>query len=573
MGAAASSAVGLSGASKTEAIQKQDMITKIFQGLFHNTSDIDIDRLTSPKLCQKYVFHLQRAIQEMREAEKANELKFFIVENTSSDGTGAGFDRVGFHPIKSVRLSEEQLCKNMAVFYLELIFLLYCCSLSTSQQFKPPVGVNVRPPRNVSRKRQTRQRQIGGNSNQSLHNPLFLEQKGGSSPLLDYLALMDKYEKPNQDQVSNPEPFRQVVPHFATADVRPEVLFQRSGQDKKIYFWVISGTRTSDQRVKFWVEFAGNSSDSFDMTFYRCPNPRQCDSSTPVLKGQASITKSFSDNYIFQFNPGKNVLERVYNATNVVVPTNMDVIASILKMAAKADISQLQQNRSFILSQGREDQRVTTLSTSGVSSTAISSVGGFTDIATEFRTFMVRERSSLYQVRRNMLTEAGDRLQAWNTSFNTDHIRKVTEILCRGISHFGSDPKIMSSLSDISSWENLRATNETRYKNSANKMGALNNDKKKQLAFFRDRLDAEHYKYTIDVAKIIEGKLIKKEGINYRINPDFFSTQKTRLSTNAKLNLVVEEIATRMLKYYIALEKITEEALSLAAAQGGTFSY
>lgn len=556
MGAAASTAIGLSGASKIEAIQKQDMITKIFQGLFHNTSDIDIDRLTSPKLCQKYVFHLQRAIQEMREAEKANELKFFIVENASSDGIGAGFDRVGFHPVKSVRLSEEQLCKNMAVFYLELIFLLYCCSLSTSQQFKPPIGVNVRPPRNVSRKRQSRQRQIGG-----------------SSPLQDYLSLMDKYEKPNQEQVSNPEPFRQVVPHFATADVRPEVLFQRPGQDKKIYFWVISGTRTSDQRVKFWVEFTGNSSDSFDMTFYRCPNARQCDSSTPVLKGQASITRSFSDNYIFQFNPGKNVLERVYNATNVLMPTNMDVIASILKVAAKADISQLQQNRNFILSQGREDQRVTTLSTSGVSSTAISSAGGFTGIATEFRTFMVRERSSLYQIRRNMLTEAGDRLQAWNTSFNTDHIRKVTEILCRGMSHFGSDPKIISSLSDISSWENLRATNETRYKNSANKMGTLNNDKKKQLASFRDRLDAEHYKYTIDVAKIIEGKLIKKEDINYRINPDFFSTQKTRLSTNAKLNLVVEEIATRMLKYYIQLEKITEEALSLAATQGGTFSY
>jgi hypothetical protein len=537
MGAAASTANGLLGPSTKDAEIKHDMITRIFQVLFSNANDIDISKLANPRLCQRYVFHLQRAIQDMREAEKNNELKFFIVE---MPGGRDGFDRVGFHPVKSEKPSEAELCKQMSVFYLELIFFMYACALTTGKQFRPAPGSDITPIRNtVTRKM----------------------QRGGASPAQDFTSFIDQnYDRPSREHMTNPELFRQLSPRFAGTE-RPQILFQRPGEDKKLYFWGIYTAKGTEHRVKFWVEITGDSSDSFTMTFYRCPSPKNCDSSMPVLKGTAFIELNSSGGYTFKFQTGRNVFEKAYGIPATSPPYTLDQIGTALLVAARADPNVILQNKAFITSGGTDTARIQQLQ--GTATLEASTASGFSAIANDFRLMMIKDRLSLYQIRKVMLTEAGNRVQSWNASMSTDNLRKVMEILARGASHFSSEPKIQSRLIGLfPTWDNLRASNESRFRQLYNKVPELSEKKIAQLKEYRNRLENDHNKFTLAVAKIIESKVMKFDGKNYRINPDFFTVKEVKQSTTAKLDSVVEETSEIMLRYYIETEKITEEAFT-----------
>ena len=155
---AARSAV-TSTASSPEAESKRNELNVIFNGLIRNTNEIDIIELTKPNLCQGYVFQLHRAFQDMQEARKAKELKTLVMDSKDSSDS---FESIVFHPIKRKRPTDAEMCKEMSVFHLELIFLLYAVVLSTGKQYNAPTEILDGRRTTLTNVRRTRRRQRGG---------------------------------------------------------------------------------------------------------------------------------------------------------------------------------------------------------------------------------------------------------------------------------------------------------------------------------------------------------------------------------------------------------------------------
>ena len=537
MGAQVSSLASRSGVtsySTAVADKKHEMLTTIFRGLYQNANDIDMKALQNPKLCSTYVFRLQSAIQDAREAEKKEELKFLMVE------TGGQIDRVAFHPTKRPMQTEVELCREMAIFYLELIFLLYVASLTTNRESS---NYFAQPFRRTRKHKQV--------------------QRGGGRPVEDFVSfLSSQYSAPNRDNMENPDYFSQIVPKFVSSAL-PVVLFQKPVRDRRVYFWVL--LENPKKQVKFSIEFSeSSSSESFSMTIYRCRNRNDCDTSVPVLKGDSTITRSSSGQQQFSFYTGPNVLKKIYQINDLGANLTIDDIARILQVAARADPEQLKQNNRFITSMGREEGRVTALT--GIAGVAEDEVkgSGFAKIAGEFNQFMVKNMPNLYQIRRRMLTPAGNEIQsAGGGAFSTDKIRTIVNTFCKGSNNFLPNGGAMLQRLEtyFSQWDNLREANERRYKSfDRDRREVLVPSRIGQLKVFRDRLDNAHAGYTLAISTIVERSVIKFTGLKYIINPDFFNVDKVRLTSVKKLNLIVEEMGEIILKHFIDVENITRDA-------------
>ena len=537
MGAQVSSLASRSGVtsySTAVADKKHEMLTTIFRGLYQNANDIDMKALQNPKLCSTYVFRLQSAIQDAREAEKKEELKFLMVE------TGGQIDRVAFHPTKRPMQTEVELCREMAIFYLELIFLLYVASLTTNRESS---NYFAQPFRRTRKHKQV--------------------QRGGGRPVEDFVTyLSSQYSAPNRDNMENPDYFSQIVPKFVSSAL-PVVLFQKPVRDRRVYFWVL--LENPKKQVKFSIEFSeSSSSESFSMTIYRCRNRNDCDTSVPVLKGDSTITRSSSGQQQFSFYTGPNVLKKIYQINDLGANLTIDDIARILQVAARADPEQLKQNNRFITSMGREEGRVTALT--GIAGVAEDEVkgSGFAKIAGEFNQFMVKNMPNLYQIRRRMLTPAGNEIQsAGGGAFSTDKIRTIVNTFCKGSNNFLPNGGAMLQRLEtyFSQWDNLREANERRYKSfDRDRREVLVPSRIGQLKVFRDRLDNAHAGYTLAISTIVERSVIKFTGLKYIINPDFFNVDKVRLTSVKKLNLIVEEMGEIILKHFIDVENITRDA-------------
>ena len=537
MGAQVSSLASRSGItsySTAVADKKHEMLTTIFRGLYQNANDIDMKALQNPKLCSTYVFRLQSAIQDAREAEKKAELKFLMVE------TGGQIERVAFHPTKRPMQTEVELCREMALFYLELIFLLYVASLTTNRESS---NYFAQPFRRTRKHKQV--------------------QRGGGRPVEDFVTyLSSQYSAPNRDNMENPDYFSQIVPKFVSSAL-PVVLFQKPVRDRRVYFWVL--LENPKKQVKFSIEFSeSSSSESFSMTIYRCRNRNDCDTSVPVLKGDSTITRSSSGQQQFSFYTGPNVLKKVYQINDLGANLTIDDIARILQVAARADPEQLKQNNRFITSMGREEGRVTTLT--GITGVAEDEVkgSGFAKIAGEFNQFMVKNMPNLYQIRRRMLTPAGNEIQsAGGGAFSTDKIRTIVNTFCKGSNNFLPNGGSMLQRLEtyFSQWDNLREANERRYKSfDRDRREVLVPSRIGQLDVFRKRLDNAHAGYTLAISTIVERSVIKFTGTKFIINPDFFNVDKVRLTSVKKLNLIVEEMGEVILKHFIDVENITRDA-------------
>ena len=537
MGAQASSLASRSGITSYSTVvadKKHEMLTTIFRGLYQNANDIDMKALQNPKLCSTYVFRLQSAIQDAREAEKKAELKFLMVE------TGGQIDRVAFHPTKRPMQTEVELCREMAIFYLELIFLLYVASLTTNRESS---NYFAQPFRRTRKHKQV--------------------QRGGGRPVEDFVTyLSSQYSAPNRDNMENPDYFSQIVPKFVSSAL-PVVLFQKPVRDRRVYFWVL--LENPKKQVKFSIEFSeSSSSESFSMTIYRCRNRNDCDTSIPVLKGDSTIIRASSGQQQFSFYTGPNVLKKVYQINDLGANLTIDDIARILQVAARADPEQLKQNNRFITSMGREEGRVTALT--GITGVAEDEVkgSGFAKIAGEFNQFMVKNMPNLYQIRRRMLTPAGNEIQsAGGGAFSTDKIRTIVNTFCKGSNNFLPNGGSMLQRLEtyFTQWDNLREANERRYKSfDRDRREVLVPSRIGQLDVFRKRLDNAHAGYTLAISTIVERSVIKFTGLKYIINPDFFNVDKVRLTSVKKLNLIVEEMGEIILKHFIDVENITREA-------------
>jgi hypothetical protein len=213
---------------------------------------------------------------------------------------------------------------------------------------------------------------------------------------------------------------------------------------------------------------------------------------------------------------------------------------------------------------GREEGRVTALT--GIAGVAEDEVkgSGFAKIAGEFNQFMVKNMPNLYQIRRRMLTPAGNEIQsAGGGAFSTDKIRTIVNAFCKGSNNFLPNGGSMLQRLEtyFSQWDNLREANERRYKSfDRDRREVLVPSRIGQLDVFRRRLDNAHAGYTLAISTIVERSVIKFTGAKFIINPDFFNIDKVRLTSVKKLNLIVEEMGEVILKHFIDVENITREA-------------
>ena len=545
--------------SSSEADKKRDEMSQIFNGLIRNTNEIDIDKLTNPNLCNQYVFQLHRAFQDMQEARKSKELKTLVMDSKDSSDS---FESIVFHPIKRKRPTDADICKEMSVFYIELIFLLYTVVLSTGKQYVSPVGIlEGRRATLESGARRTRRR-----------------QRGGSRPFEDLISFLDReYSPPSSNFFQNPEPYRQLYPRVVD-DSKPNelVVFQRPSSStlslRQLYLWVyLQGIRTVTP-IQFFCEFDNADSAAFMMTIYRCPVPLRYDKSFPILRINASISQNrdYSEKK-FSFNLPSQIMSGIYSISEP-GPYTFEHIVRILLTAAKADLRQISTNKNVILDQGRSPDLPIlplgrTTSGSGVSSTASTE---FSTTASKIRAIMAVNNFSLYEIRMKMLKPDGDRVEPMNTSLKTDHITTVAGILARGVSYSNNNPVVITRLVPLlDEFNKLRQNNERIFNTLSGRSPRLSQQRIDQLTVLRNKISQIHNTYTISVGKIITSKVVKFEEGNYKINPDFTIVTETRLSTLKKIDRVVEEIAELMLKYYIDIERVFAEALSTTLSYTG----
>ena len=556
-GAASSAVAGTP--SSSEADKKRDEMSQIFNGLIRNTNEIDIDKLTNPNLCSQYVFQLHRAFQDMQEARKSKELKTLVMDSKDSSDS---FESIVFHPIKRKRPTDADICKEMSVFYIELIFLLYTVVLSTGKQYVSPAGVlEGRRTTLESGARRTRRR-----------------QRGGARPFEDLTSFLDReYSPPSSNFFQNPEPYRQLYPRVVD-DSKPNelVVFQRPSSStlslRQLYLWVyLQGIRTVTP-IQFFCEFDNADSAAFMMTIYRCAVALRCDKSFPILRINASISQNrdYSEKR-FSFNLPSQIMSGIYSISEP-GPYTFEHIVRILLTAAKADIRQISTNKNVILDQGRSPDLPIlplgrTFSGTGVSSTASTE---FSTTASKIRAIMAVNRFSLYEIRTKMLKPDGDRVEPMNTSLKTDHIATVAGILARGVSYFNNNPVVITRLAPLlDEWNKLRQNNERIFSTLSGRSPRLSTQRIDQLTVLRNKITTIHNTYTISVGKIITTKVVKFEEGNYKINPDFTIVTETRLSTLKKIDRVVEEIAELMFKYYIDIERVFAEALNTTLSYTG----
>ena len=557
---AARSAV-TSTASSPEAERKRDELNVIFNGLIRNTNEIDIIELTKPNLCQGYVFQLHRAFQDMQEARKAKELKTLVMDSKDSSDS---FESIVFHPIKRKRPTDAEMCKEMSVFHLELIFLLYTVVLSTNKQYNAPTEILDGRRTTLTNVRRTRRR-----------------QRGGARPQEDlsrFIENSNKYPVPSSNFFQYPDSYRQLYP-ASVDDIIPNelVMYQHPSAERRyIEFWVyLQGKRSIPGRtpIQFYCDFDNAySSDTFTMTIYRCASFNRFEPTYPVLKAPASITRTSEGGLRFTITIPVSICQ-IYSISDS-GPHSMDHIARILLVAAKAELSQINTNKSVILDQGRRRNiGYIPLGTTvgGTQSSGVASASNeFATTATNIRKIMAVNRNSLVQIRLKMLTPDGDRVQPMTPLLKTEHIATVLITLARGVSNFNTNPAVLTRLQPIlEEFEQLRKNNERIFTTLSGRLPRLSQQRLDQLTALRTKMENIHNAYTLNVGKIITSKVVKSEGGNYKINPDFTIVTETRLSTLKKIDRVVEEVAEIMIKYYIEIERIFLDGLTTTLSYTG----
>ena len=547
------------GVSSSSAQTQRQYLNTIFNDLVvSNTNEMDITTLANPRLCQDYVFLLTGIYDDLLKAREQKKQKALIMDSTQ--GTDS-FELAYFFRKQSERPSEANICKEMAIFYLQLICLMYTVVLSTGTQYQPPATLDRRRPVAVTRKRQ-----LGGGATRRFR------QRGGAR-LQDLQQFLDISYPDAEGIVAKPDDYKQLLPKELVSDIPKEfILYQRETSSRLLDFFVYTDKMRSTP-IQFYLRVVGEGQRSFDFEVYRCPAPRNYDTNYPILKANGRIA---GGQFTFESDPRQmDILFGIRQDEY-----NMDTLVQMMLVAAKAKLTTLAANRRAIIGQGRlQDVSViplsSTVSTAGygtgsASGSAVSGVQStqFSTMATDLRTKMSSQQSSLYQMRKRMLTPAGDRIQVMN--LKSDFLKQVVDMMARGTSYFRGSPVIIPRIRPLlEQWELARKSNEARYNQISGRVPPLSAQQLAKLAEYSKKLDVARDTYTVKVGEVITKQVMVYKGGKFLLNDDFFSPVKNRASSVHKLDLVVENVADLTLQHYIELERIMKEAIDNVLIYGG----
>ena len=544
------------GVSSSSAQTQRQYLNTIFNDLVvSNTNEIDITQLANPRLCQDYVFLLTGIYDDLLKARDQKKQKALIMDSTQ--GTDS-FELAYFFRKQSERPSEANICKEMAIFYLQLICLMYTVVLSTGTQYVPPVTLDRRRPVAVTRKRQ-----LGGATRR-------FRQRGGAR-LQDLQQFLDISYPDAEGIVAKPDDYKQLLPKELVSDIPKEfILYQRQTSSRLLDFFVYTDKMRS-QPIQFYLRVVGEGQRSFDFEVYRCPAPRNYDTNYPILKANGRIT---GGQFTFESDPRQmDILFGIRQDEY-----NMDTLVQMMLVAAKAKLTTLAADRRAIIGQGRlQDVSViplsSTVSAAGYGTGSASGTVGvqstqFSTMATDLRTKMSSQQSSLYQMRKRMLTPAGDRIQVMN--LKSDFLKQVVDMMARGTSYFRGTPVIIPRIRPLlEQWELSRKSNEARYNQISGRVPPLSAQQLAKLAEYSKKLDVARDTYTVKVGEVVTKQVMVYKGGKFLLNDDFFSPVKNRASSIHKLDLVVENITDLTLQHYIELERIMKEAIDNVLIYGG----
>jgi hypothetical protein len=534
-----------------DATTKRGYLNTIFNDLVINTNEIDINKLTNPKICQDYVFMLQRSFKDLEEARKAKKTKTILMSSTEGDA----FDLVLFFQKSRGRPSDTDICKEISVFYLQLIFLMYTVVLTTGTQYQPPGGFDIR--RRTTTFGATRRRQYGGTQTRKV------QQRGGDMPAEDFANfIFSRYPQPT-DLFVQSENYRLLYPESIPNDVPKElVLYQRKRDQNHAYFLVyLKGSKTNF--VQFYAEFSGYDSTSFNMTIYRNATPGRDVKNYPILKANARIRGER-----FTFDSDRRLMSIIWGI-NEENPHSFETLVSMLRTAAKVTLDIISCNRLSIL-EGTIDPSRKVCPFSGSTATAYGPPGTtdqpatlstqFSTVATEIRSNMAVPQASLYQKRKGMVTYSGDRIQI--TDFKSDYLMKISNILCRGVSYFGPNSAIIPRLRPmLEDWDRLRKSNEQRFSGIIRTLPPLSREQKTELDKVSKKMDEMWNKYTVTVGNYITTNVMIFELGRFKINEDFFRPDRVRASSLKKMDQVVEKVGELMLLHFIELEQVVKDVI------------
>jgi len=323
-------------------------------------------------------------------------------------------------------------------------------------------------------------------------------QRGGAR-LQDLQQFLDITYPDAEGITAKPDDYKQLFPKELVSDIPKEfILYQRDTSARHLDFFVYTDKMRS-QPIQFYLRVVGESQRSFDFEVYRCPVPRNYDTNYPILKANGRIA---GGQFTFEADPRQmDILFGIRQDEY-----NMDTLVQMMLVAAKAKLTTLAANRRAIIGQGRlQDVSVIPLSSTvstagyGTASASGSAVGGvqstqFTTMATDLRTKMSSQQSSLYQMRKRMLTPAGDRIQVMN--LKSDFLKQIMEMMARGTSYFRGSPVIIPRIRPLlEQWELVRKSNEARYNQISGRVPPLTAQQLAKLAEYSKKLDVARDTY------------------------------------------------------------------------------
>ena len=536
-----------------DATTKRGYLNTIFNDLVINTNEIDINKLTNPKLCQDYVFMLQRSFKDLEEARKAKKTKTILMTSTEGDA----FDLVLFFQKSRGRPSDTDICKEISVFYLQLIFLMYTVVLSSGTQYQPPGGFDIR--RRATSFGATRRRQYGGTQTRKI------QQKGGDLPAEDFANfIFSRYPQPTELFVQS-ENYRLLYPESVPSEPPKElVLYQRKRDQNHAYFLVyLKGSKTNF--VQFYAEFSGYDSTAFNMTIYRNAVPGRDVKNYPVLKANARIRGER-----FTFDSDRRLMSIIWGI-NEENPHSFQTLISMLRLAAKVNLDVISCNRQSIIDGTIDPSRKVCSFSGSASAGGDYGIPGstyqtgspstqFSTVATEIRSNMAVPQASLYQKRKGMVTYSGDRIQF--TDFKTDYLMKIANILCRGVSYFGPNSAVIPRLRPLlEDWDRLRKSNEQRFSGIIRTLPPLSAEQKTELDKISRKMDEVWNRYTVTVGNYVTTNVMIFENGRFKINQDFFKPDSVRASSLKKMDMVVEKVGEIMMLHFIELEQLVKDVI------------
>lgn len=552
-----------SGSSKNaDSVVKKDLqgFIDIFRHLVSNTNSVDMQDLLNPNYCNKYTILLGKTIEDVVRIQKEKKLSYLAVSGKT------GPLRSYFYRTPGTYSTPLDNCKEIGIFYLQMIFLFYSILLgfsSKAEAYKissPAVTISSSITRRKTRSQRSRSqrggdapaleaaiRQLGGAT---------YEEEGAMAQLLfkNLLQAQPTYEKGKTG-----------VEYVGDAGF----IFQDDNKNSFFIFTYDSDTSELNLKCGYRITLRKlKTNNVYSIFVEQCQNKTCSDNDygSPVYFGNC------------EFRPSEYLPERkaIFTADSYIVRRLSSQAQPIMNFERfmyflnnlsfnKDDFTQskIDEKRKFI-------DLMTTSHTSDILGSSIHSQESITTMeanpiiarATELNKMIRSENKvSLFEIRRHLLTpDLNFQNNAFwpvlnRTEYDTNHIEIAIKRLCQSVEYFKNpnSAEVNASVRDLfGRFTRLRTSNDEAFKNLGRT--PMSRALIQECDSARKQMRLDHMQKLQEINKYVTQNIVEYKNGMINIRDSLLLGENGSKSALEVLSMHVVNVARIILEFYEKLE-------------------